>query len=488
MSSGLRIESVSYAFNGIRALNNISLEVERGTVHAVLGCNGAGKSVLMKIVAGVLRPQSGVIYLDDKPVSISSELDAIKSGIRFCPQDLAVFGELSILDNLFITNQITRTPFKIIDKHRSYNRTKEILKKFGINVDPHEKARHLSQAQKYLLQFGRAVLSEPQFLILDELCATLTNAEISIVFSVINELKQKGSSIIYITHRVQEIKGIADTITILKNGEVVGRYDPADDVEKLTHLMFGDEKSKRYPKLPVEIGSPLLEVSHISNSILNDVSFCLHEGEIIGIAGIAGSGRSQLLRALVNMEKITSGDIIYAEDENIRGNKSPYWVGYLPEDRDHKSLFFNLDIVRNITIRDIKQSATLLSINFEQENFHGLDIIDRLGITGIGKDGSIKGLSCGNKQKVVVSQCLYKKCKVYLFDEPTQGVDIAGKIEIYNIINELVRKGAGVVMVSSDFSEIIGMCDKILVMRDGGITATIPKEEINRVNLSDFFI
>jgi len=489
-SATLKLEDVSYAFDGQEAVSHIDLEIKPSTIHAILGCNGAGKSVLMKLVAGVMRPQSGLIYLDDKPVCFSSELDAIKLGIRLCPQDLTVFGELSIIDNLFITNQITHTPFKLIDHHRSLKQAKDILARLGINRDPREKARYLSQAQKFLLQFGRAVLSTPRFLILDELYATLTNTEINIVFSVIDDLKRNGTAIIYITHRLSEIINIADTITVLKNGQIVGQYDPSGtDIEILTHSMFGEGKNNRYPKLPVEIGSPLLEVSHISNNVLHDVSFCLHEGEIIGIAGIAGSGRSQLLRALVSMEKITSGDVIYAKnDDDPRRRKVPYWVGYLPEDRDHKSLFFNLDIIRNITIRNIKQSAPHITINYEQENFLGKDIIDRLDITGTSVDGSIIGLSSGNKQKVIVSQCLYKKCKVYLFDEPTQGVDIAGKIEIYNIINELVRGGAGIIMVSSDFSELTGMCDQILVMKEGRITATIPSSDISKTDLSEFFL
>jgi ABC-type sugar transport system ATPase subunit len=301
MPQSLFLKDISYAFEGQDAVSHITLEVKPATVHAILGCNGAGKSVLMKLVAGVMRPQEGTIWIGDSPVSFSTELDAIKCGIRLCPQDLAIFGELSVIDNLFITNQITRTPLHIIDHHRSLQKAKELLERLGIKCDPRAKARYLSQAQKFLLQFGRAMLSTPRFLILDELCATLTKTEISIVFSIIEELKTKGSSILYITHRLDEIIGVADTVTILKDGRIVGQFDPpATDPEMLTHLMFGDSRNKRYPKLPVEIGLPLLEVSHISSNILKDISFCLHEGEIIGIAGIAGSGRTQLLRALVN--------------------------------------------------------------------------------------------------------------------------------------------------------------------------------------------
>ena len=488
-SPSLFLKDISYAFESQDAVSHISLEIKPATVHAILGCNGAGKSVLMKLVAGVMHPQGGCICIGDKPVSFSSELDAIKYGIRLCPQDLAIFGELSVIDNLFITNQITRTPLHIIDRRRSLQKAKELLSRLSIKCDPYVKARYLSQAQKFMLQFGRAMLSTPRFLILDELCATLTGAEISIVFSIIEELKAKGASILYITHRLDEIIGIADTVTILKDGKIVGHSDsPTANPQTLTHLMFGDNRSKRYPKLPVEIGLPLLEVSHISSNILKDISFCLHEGEIIGVAGIAGSGRTQLLRALVSMEKITSGDIIYADHDNKRGRKNPFWAGYLPEDRDHKSLFFNLDIIRNITIRNIRQAASPVFIRHEQENFQAKDIIDRLSIKGEGSDSSIKRLSSGNKQKVVVSQCLYKKCKVYLFDEPTQGIDIAGKIEIYNIINELVRSGAGIVMVSSDFSELAGMCDQILIMKEGSIKATLSSTDIKQVDISGYFI
>ena len=297
-------------------------------------------------------------------------------------------------------------------------------------------------------------------------------------------------AIIYITHRIGEVISITDRVTVLKDGRVAAEAASKEiDKEKLTRLMLGETKSEHYPKLPVSPGEPLLELSHVSNRFLRNISFSLCRGEIVGIAGIAGSGRTQLLKVIAGLDGIEDGDIIYVSDASQapRGEMCPL-IGYIPENRDRQSLFPDFDAIKNITIHDLKKISRHAVINPREENIAGSLMIERFGINGAVPGGKIDHMSGGNKQKIVVAQCLHSNCSIYLFDEPTQGVDIAGKVEIYNIMNELARNGAGIVIVSSDFSELSGMCDRILVLKEGNMIAELPAKDTNCLNLLEYFI
>lgn len=486
----LELDHLSVDFEGQTALDKVNICVYPGEVHAIIGCNGAGKSVLVKAVAGVLRYSSGQLRLNGKEVSFASVEEAVKQGVCICTQELTVFDNLSIADNLFVNNPIVYKGGFLLNLGEIRRKTQEILDLLHLDAYPRQKVWELSQAEKYLLQFARSLIYQSKVLILDEISASLTNREMEVVYQLIQKCKAQGMAIIYISHSLGEITRIADRVTILKDGAVAAQMESGKlGRDELTRLMLGEPKREYYPKLPVSQGNTLLRVRNLFNHFLHDINLDLHEGEVIGIAGIAGSGRTQLLKALAGLEKISQGEIVYSSRaKGTRGNKAPIHVGYIPEDRDKYALFPDFTPVKNITVRNLDGCSTGKIMNLQQEEIQGKVMMERLGIKTGANEDDIASISSGNKQKIVVSQCLYSNCSVYLFDEPTQGVDIAGKVEIYNIINGLIRNGAGVIMVSSDFSELTGMCDKIFILKEGTFVAELSTKELDRLNLIEYFI
>lgn len=486
----LELDHLTVDFEGQIALDKVDICVYPGEIHGIIGCNGAGKSVLVKAIAGVLRYSSGTLRLGGSEVSFTSVEEAVKHGICLSTQELAVFENLSIADNLFINNPITYRGGLVLRFKEIYRKTQEMLDLLHIDAHPRQRVRELSQAEKYLLQFARALIYRSKVLILDELSATLTSREMEVVYQVLAKCKAQGMAIIYISHSLGEITHIADRVTILKDGAIAAQMDSGKiEKDELTRLMLGEPKREYYPKLPVSQGNTLLRVRNLSNHFLHDINLDLHEGEVIGIAGIAGSGRTQLLKALAGLEKVSRGEIVYSSRaKGTRGNKAPVHVGYIPEERDKYALFPDFTPVKNITVRNLDRCSTGKIMNLQQEEIQGKMMMERLGIKTGANEDDIASISSGNKQKIVVSQCLYSNCSVYLFDEPTQGVDIAGKVEIYNIINGLIRNGAGVVIASSDFSELTGMCDKIFILKEGTFVAELSTKELDRLNLIEYFI
>jgi len=485
----LELRNIRKCFCGIPVLVDINLSLYAGQTHGLLGCNGAGKSTLVRILAGLIKPESGSVFVEGRPEEFRSPIDSVNCGIAISPQELTLFEEMSISDNLFIRGSRNESSIPIHYAERN-RKTREMLSRLRIDTEPDRKAGQLSQSEKYLLQFARCYLSSPKLLILDELSASLTTAELDIVHSMIDELKRFGTAVMYITHRMQDILSVSDQLTVLRDGAVAAKPNPRYVTgSELRAYIFGDSVTKLYPKLPISLGVELLKASHVSNSFLKDISLVLNRGEILGILGIAGSGRSRLLRALAGVDPIRSGSIRCAGREvkpGRLGQRSN--IAYIPEERDVLALFPNFDCNRNITIRNLKKIAPHKVIHLESEAITCRNLIDRLGIRGISLHKSVGFLSGGNKQKVVVARHLHCKCSVYLFDEPTQGVDTAGKVEIYNIISELARNGAGIVFVSSDFAELLGMCDRILVMRKGRIYASCDTKALSSDGLVHTFM
>lgn len=478
----LEVNSICASFARKRLLNHVSFSVDAGEVHAIIGCNGSGKTLFGKCVSGIVKPSSGTINFDGKDnVIFKNPVDAVSQGIIFCMQDLNLLDNQTISDNLYagLYSGI------IINKTKIYQTTKSVLEKLNISADPQQLVETLSLADKYLLQFGRCLISKPKLIILDEITATLTQSECTIVFKILQEFRKSGVAIIYISHNINEVIEIADKVTVIKDGQVVNYFE-ADAIQDkiLIQAMLGNVYSEPYPKLHVRQGETILEVSHIKNQYVHDFSFSLHEGEIIGIAGTSGSGRTKLIQTLVGIEKIEAGDIIYNYFEDNNQNDLPYnFVGYIPEDRDRLALFDTFSSVKNVTVRNLKQFSHVHIIKLREEEKEATELISKLGIKYSGPYDKIKNMSNGTKQKLVMSQCLHSKCMVYLFDEPTQNVDISSKIEIYNIMNELVLNGAGIVMVSSDFSELTNMCDRILIIKKGSLIDDIPASSVTPESL-----
>lgn len=477
------LKNITKSFCGVPVLSDVSLCLHPGETHSLLGCNGAGKSTLVRILSGHILPDEGTIFLDAAPVRFKSPEDAIRAGIAISTQELMLFPDLNIAENLFLTLPETRGRF-FVNHANLQEEARRILDRLQINAEPNRRVAELSHSEKYLIQFARCWLRHPRLLILDELTASLTTPETQIVYEMIRELKRQGTAILYITQRTQNIIAISDRLTVLRDGKIVASPDIRDtSMAELRAYVFGETVNKLYPKLPLQMGEEILRVSHISNTYISDASFSLHRGEILGIMGNSGSGRSRLLRAVAGIDPIFSGTITY-KAKPLRNASEELFpdIAYVPEDRDEQALFINLSCNKNITIKNLKKVASHGAIRLQREEIACRTAIDQLGISVHDANRSVKYLSGGNKQKVVIARFLYSNCSVYLFDEPTQGIDTAGKVEIYNIISELARRGAGIVFVSSDFAELLGMCDSILVLNRGRAMMQCAPNELETID------
>ena len=486
----LRLTDVSKAYNGVKILSGIHFELAAGQVCVLIGSNGAGKSTLTKIIAGETRMTSGKMYIDGKEVNITSPYDAKHLGIISCPQDIVVFGELSITENLFLGSEIKRNG--VLDWAGMEKETQKILDLLGIDASPKRRSKNLSLAEKYLIQFARVLLCEYKVILLDELTDSLTMSEVQCVYDIIGELKAKGVSIIYITHRIEEAMKIADSITIMKDGEITASMS-AEDAQQdiIVKKMLGDDIKKHYPKLPSTKQEVVMTAKNIQNKFLNNISFKLCRREILGIAGLVGSGRTSLLKAIVGLDKLDYGEVEVMPGKPNRNKKKiglqhNSCIGFMPENRDIQGLFMDFSVAHNITIKRLDKVYRGRWISTQKEEEKSADVVARLGIKARDVHQKVRYLSGGNKQKTLVGRNVFSNCSIYVFDEPTKGVDIAGKVEIYNIINDLIRKGAAIILVSSDFSELAGMCDRVLVIRKGSLVAELDQNDLTQQRL--FFL
>lgn len=486
----LRLSDVSKTYNEMKILSGIQMELYPGQVCALIGSNGAGKSTLTKIITGETRMTGGRIFIDEKEADIPSPYAAKQLGIISCPQDIVVFGELSITENLFLGSEIKKNG--ILDWPGMEQITQKMLQRFGIDASPKRKSKNLSLAEKYLIQFARVLLREYKIVVLDELTDSLTMAEVQMVYDIIHELKEKGAVIIYITHRIEEAMKIADIITIMKDGEIIASLSAEEARQDvIAKKMLGDDIKKHYPKLSVAKQEVVLRVKNIQNKFLNDISFTLRRGEILGIAGLVGSGRSSLLKAIVGLDKLDFGEVEVLPQCSSRNKKKVglqhnSHIGFMPENRDTQGLFMDFSVSHNITIKRLDKVYRGKWISPQKEEEKSADVVGRLGIKAKDIHQKVRYLSGGNKQKTLVGRNVFSNCSIYVFDEPTKGVDIAGKVEIYNIINELIRKGAAIILVSSDFSELAGMCDRVLVIRKGSLVAELNQQDLTQQKL--FFL
>ncbi len=477
----LRLENVSKSFQGVKVISDINIEIYPGKVTALIGANGAGKTTLIKLISGIYPASEGSFYYCGELVNIKTTYDAIKLGIVSCPQELQLFYELSVFGNICMGNEIFERNkiFKIKEMEKTVT---EVLKKLNLNIDIHRKVKHLSLAEKFLVQFARAILRNPKIIIIDELIDVLTQVEYETVYAIIKELNRMDVAVIFISHRIDETIKIADNILVLRDGKIIESIDTkVADEENIKKLIIGNDIKDHYPKLKVKKGEELLRVSNIKSRFLDNISFSLCRGEILGIVGLAGSGRTSLLKAIVGIDRIDQGEIVFFSNKKIhKRNKFMDSIGFMSEYRDIHSFFPSLSIGRNITIKNLNKVKKFKVINNKLENMRSKDALDRIGLNCNIYNGNISHLSGGSKQKVLIARNVFSKCNIYVFDEPTKGIDIAGKVEVYNIINELLRRGAGIILVSSDFMELSGMCDKVIVINKGKMTGELERDEFTQ--------
>jgi ribose transport system ATP-binding protein len=489
MSEQYQVEmlGICKSFGGVDALKSVDFRVRPGEIHALMGENGAGKSTLIKILAGACLKDSGEIFIKGKKVNITDPRAGINHGISVIYQEFALVGDLSVAENIFIDN-LTEGK-KMIDWKQLNKRAEKLLEKLGFgNIDVNTIVSELSVAHQQVVEICKAISRNSFILVLDEPTSVLTSNEVEQLFELLLALKENGVSIIYISHRLEEVFRISDRITVLKDGTFVATVDTASINEKqLVNMMIGRELRDFFPPRNATIGEPILEVEGINcgNSV-KDISFRVNEGEVLGIGGLVGSGRTETARAIFGADKKDSGKVyLFGKPVNIKSprNAIKLGIGLLPEDRKRHGVLLELPIRYNTTLSSLEDFCGPLAwINKQKEIDFLNKMVQMLAIKAASIEDNVSSLSGGNQQKVAISKLLASDCKVLILDEPTRGVDVGAKIEIYKIINSLAEKGCAIIIISSEMTEIIGMCDRALIMREGSIVGELKKDALTEQN------
>jgi ABC-type sugar transport system ATPase subunit len=477
----LSMEHISKSFPGVRALDDAMLQARPGEVHALVGENGAGKSTLMKILTGALAKDAGVIRLNGSEVLISDPAGALALGISMIHQELNLIPYLDVGQNIFLGREPLRSGGRI-DWNALYAHTQAQLDLMQIDLDSHATVGHLSIAQQQMVEIAKALSRQARLIAMDEPTSSLTERETARLFDLIRSLKSQGVTIIYISHRLEEIFDIADTVTVLRDGKWVGTY-PVREVTSadLVQKMVGREVEDLFKKEAAARQNIVLQAKNVSSAgFLHDISFDLYRGEILGLAGLVGSGRTTLARTLFGAEAIERGEI-WIEGKRVRID-SPQdaircGIGLVPEDRKEQSLFLNMAVADNITMSALPKLSTAGLIDFRRLRRVAREYVDTLDIRTPSLTQRIRNLSGGNQQKVAISRWLTLNPHILIMDEPTRGIDVGAKAEIHALMSQLAKQGMGILMISSELPEILGVSDRILVMREGRIAAEFTREQ-----------
>lgn len=480
MSEFLEMRGIVKRFPGVLALNHVNLSVRKGEVHALLGENGAGKSTLMKILSGAYTKDEGEILFDGQSVEIHSAQDAQMLNISTIYQELNLTEQLTVAENIFMGRQLMKNRFQV-DWRRMYEESQKLLDELGVNINAHQLIRELGVAQKQMVEVAKSLSINSKVLIMDEPTAPLTNREIEVLFDTIRMLKARGVSIIYISHRLEEVMEICDRATIMRDGINVTVLNVADtNLDEIIRYMVGRELKEKFPKIAVTPGKERLRVENIrAGKQVQGVSLSVRGGEILGVAGLVGAGRTETARAIFGMDPKESGDI-YVDGQKVEIGQPmdaiKAGIGFVTEDRKGEGLVLPLPISQNMTLATLDKfgSSVHLDLGFEKQTVN--DYIEKLNIKTPSMLQRARNLSGGNQQKVVLAKWLLSNSKVIIFDEPTRGIDVGAKIEVYNIINDLIRQGVAVIMISSEMPEILGMSDRVAVMHQGEITGVFDND------------
>lgn len=486
MGSFLEMKKITKLFNENIVLNDVDFSADRGRVSALIGENGAGKTTLMKILSGLYKPDSGEIFIDGKQVAINNPKHAQDLGISMIYQEIRLFPDLSIVENIFIRRELTKKWrfLNPIDWEKEYKETQKYFDYFGLNIDPRRHANTLSVGQQKFVEIIRALSQNATIIVMDEPTSALADKEIELLFKAVEDIKKLGVAVAYISHRLEEIKKIADFVTVIRDGKLIQKCDVNDaDIDSLVKAMAGKEQEDRYPKLKIKLGKEQLRVEKLNyNGRLNDISFSVRKGEIIGITGLSGSGRRTLAKVLCGLEGPFEGQIVL-NDKVLKciDNRIAMLNGlcYVAGSVSDEGLIASMHINENITLTNLDRVSKMGFIDNSLECESTRDLIERLEIA-VDEDEIAENLSGGKQKKLIFAKWLFSNAKILIIDEPTAGIDISSKVDIYNIINELLMSGASVIMISSDLSEILGMCDRIIVMYNGEVRGIFNSSELTQ--------
>lgn len=465
----LTLKNITKEFPGVKALDDVTINIERGTIHGLVGENGAGKSTLIKVLAGIYQPNKGEIILDGKPCRFNSPIEARRAGISVVHQEIKLAEPLSVAENMFLGNVQLKNG--LVDWKGMRRRAREIVEDLGMDIDINAQVSSLTVAKKQIVEIMHAINNNSRILIMDEPSAVLTDRELEVMFRIVKQLRDKGITIIYISHRLDEIFGLCSNVSVLRDGRHIDTIPVASvDRQGLINMMVGREMGQEYPKEVGNVGGTILEVKNLSRGILQDISFEVKSGEVFGISGLVGAGRTELARAILGIDKPESGEVY------VRGKKVHYrtfadairdGLGLIPEDRKLQGLVQIMSVKRNTTLVNMKRVLHAGVISSSLEEKLSKEYADKLHVVTPSMETEVQYLSGGNQQKVVIAKWLFQNSEILFLDEPTRGIDVGAKAEIYRLINRMAKEGKTIIMISSEMPELLGMCDRIMVMHEG---------------------
>lgn len=478
----LEMTGISKSFPGVRALHNINLKVRKGSVHALMGENGAGKSTLMKVLIGLYRPDSGEIKFDGEVVKFQTVQDALQKGISMIHQELSPVLEMTVAENIFLGREkCFKNSFWVNDREME-RKTIELLKQLEISIDPKTKMKELSTAYMQMVEIAKAISYEAKLVIMDEPTSAITEREVEDLFKIIKWLQDKGVSIIYISHKMDEIFKIADEITVFRDGELVGTSLASEtNQNKLIELMVGRELKNLFPKENVDIGDTVLEIRNFNREKkFHDINIKVRKGEILGLAGLMGAGRTEIMESLFGVIPPETGEV-FINNKKVK-IKSPqdavkFKMGFLTEDRKLSGLYLPLTVKENMAIVNLNTYLKAGLIRNKNVVNDCRKMIELLNIKTPGLEQIVNNLSGGNQQKVLIARWLLINSDILILDEPTRGIDVGAKSEIHKLMSRLTSQGKAVIMISSELPEILGMSDRIIVMHEGRITGELDRKE-----------
>lgn len=487
----LQVNGLTKSFSGVKALDNVQLNLRKGEVHALMGENGAGKSTFMKILIGLLTPDAGKILFEGNELKNSNVNEVLKKGISMIHQEMLVVPELTVAQNIFLGRESTSWLPNWLDDRKIDSQAEALLAQMGVAIKAQTKMKYLSVAEMQMVEIAKAISNNAKVIIMDEPTSAISDKEVATLFKIIKDLKSKGVAIIYISHKMDEIYQIADTITVLRDGKYIGTKSAAElESKALIAMMVGRELDDIFPTSFNAKGEEVLSVQHLSSKgKFNDITFKVHAGEVLGIAGLMGAGRTEIARAIFGLDSYDSGTVFMkGKKVNL---KSPYQaiahgIGYVSEDRKGLGFIPGLSVKENITLASLSNHSKNWFIQSKSENAVASQMIHDLKIKTTDAGQKVRFLSGGNQQKVVIGKVLQASPELIILDEPTRGIDIGAKFEIYKLIHELTAKGIAVIMISSELPEILGMSHRILVLSKGKQTALLSKEEATQETIMKF--
>lgn len=487
----IEMSGITKSFSGNTVLKDVSFSLKKGEIHALMGENGAGKSTLMKILTGIHERDTGEVKVKGKAVHYKNPKESEEAGIAVIHQELNILPHLSIAENLFLGKEKTFGKSGILKTKEMNKRATDILKSFEMQIDVRTEAGQLSVGQQQIIEIAKAVSSDAEVIIMDEPTAALTDREIDSLFKTIHTLQEKGVAFVYISHRMEEIFSICDRITILRDGEYVGtKIIKETNFDEIVQMMVGRELGEQFPERNATIGDVKLAAKGLTrDGHFEDVSFEVRAGEVVGFAGLMGAGRTEVMQSLFGYRKLSDGEI------SLNGRKiainnplqaKNLGIGYVTEDRKSEGLIVDFSVRDNISLTNFNRVAKSGVVKVQEEKSLYQTMVERLKIRLSGPDQAAKSLSGGNQQKVVIAKWLGTDPEILILDEPTRGVDVGAKKEIYSIMNELAERGVAIIMISSELPEVIGMADRVLVMHEGRLTGEVTKEEMTQERIMHF--